>query len=174
MLSGYLERYVDGKRSLGFKFGSQAVQLRSFVAFAEERGDKYVKSARVFAWAAEAPSPEHRRNRLLIVRRFALAVRAETARHQVPGAEALGHATAKRRLPYIYNPDEIGCLLRAASALEPVVVDQADHVHDTARPRCLDRLADRGSLGASARRRDRGRARDLRDQVPDEPTTAAA
>ena len=54
MLSRDLERYVDGKHSLGFKFRSQSVQLRSFVAFAEGRGDRYVGSARVLAWAAKA------------------------------------------------------------------------------------------------------------------------
>lgn len=120
MLSKDLERYVDGKRSLGFKFRSQSVQLRSFVAFAEGRGDRYVRSARVLAWAAAAPSPEHRRSRLLSVRRFALAMHAENARHQVPGTEALGRATTKRRTPYIYAPEEITRLLRAAAALEPV------------------------------------------------------
>jgi integrase len=119
MLSRDLERYVDGKRSLGFKFRSQAVLLRSFVAFAEERGDRYVRSARVLDWAGEAPSPEHRRNRLLTVRRFALAMYAENARHQVPETEALGRATTKRRPPYIYAPDGIARLLRAAAALEP-------------------------------------------------------
>lgn len=119
MLSRDLERYVDGKRSLGFKFRSQSVQLRSFVAFAEGRGDRYVRSARVLAWAAKAPSPEHRRSRLLTVRRFALAMHAENARHQVPGTEALGHATIKRRSPYIYAPHEIERLLQAAAALEP-------------------------------------------------------
>jgi hypothetical protein len=117
MLSRGLERYVDGKRSLGFKFRSQAVLLRSFVAFAVERGDRYVRSARVLDWAGEAPSPEHRRNRLLTVRRFALAMHAENARHQVPEAEAFGRATTKRRSPYIYAPDEIARLLRAAAAL---------------------------------------------------------
>lgn len=120
MLSKDLERYVDGRRSLGFKFRSQSVQLRSFVAFAEGRGDRYVRSARVLAWAAAAPSPEHRRSRLLSVRRFALAMHAENARHQVPGTEALGRATTKRRTPYIYAPEEITRLLRAAAALEPV------------------------------------------------------
>jgi integrase len=120
MLSRDLERYIDGRRSLGFKLRSQSVQLRSFVAFAEEYGDRYIKSARVLAWAAKAPSPEHRRNRLLMVRRFALAMRAENARHQVPEAEALGRVTTKRRLPYIYAPDEIARLLGAAAALEPV------------------------------------------------------
>jgi integrase len=119
MLSRDLERYIDGRRALGFKFGSQSVQLRSFVAFAEQHDDRYIKSARVLAWASKAPSPEHRRNRLLMVRRFALVMRAENARHQVPEAEALGRVTTKRRSPYIYAPDEIARLLGAAAALEP-------------------------------------------------------
>jgi integrase len=119
MLSRDLERYIDGRRSLGFKLRSQSVQLRSFVAFAEEHGDRYIKSARVLAWAAKAPSLDHRRNRLLMARRFALAMRAENARHQVPEAEAFGRVTTKRRSPYIYAPDEIARLLGAAAALEP-------------------------------------------------------
>ena len=119
MLSRDLQRYVDGRRSMGFKFRSQSVQLTSFVAFAEGRGDRYIRSTRVLAWAAKAPSPEHRRSRLLTVRRFALAMHAETARHQVPGTQALGHTTTKRRTPYIYAPDEITRLLQAAAALEP-------------------------------------------------------
>ena len=119
MLSRDLARYVDRQRSLGFKFRSQHVLLRGFVAFAEQRGDRYVTSARVLAWAAQAPSPEHRRNRLLTVRRFALAMHAETARHQVPAADALGHAIVKRRTPYIYGPGEIVRLLRAAAELQP-------------------------------------------------------
>jgi integrase len=119
MLSRDLERYIDGKRSLGFKFRSQSVQLRSFVAFAESRGDRYVRSARVLAWAGKAPSPQHRQSRLLLVRRFALALHAENARHQVPGTDALGRATTKRRSPYIYAPGEITRLLQASAALEP-------------------------------------------------------
>jgi integrase len=119
MLNRDLARYIDQKRSLGFKFRSQSIQLSSFVAFAEERGDRYVRSTRVLAWAAQAPSPEHRRNRLLTARRFALAMHTENARHQIPAADALGHATTKRRSPYIYAPDEIARLLRAAAALGP-------------------------------------------------------
>lgn len=119
MLSRDLERYIDGRRALGFKLRSQSVQLKSFVVFAEEHGDRYIKSARVLAWASRAPSREHRRNRLLMVRRFALAICAENARHQVPEAEALGRVTTRRRSPYIYAPDEIAHLLGAAAALEP-------------------------------------------------------
>jgi integrase len=93
--------------------------LRSFIAFAQQRGDRYVRNARVLAWAAEASSPEHRRSRLLAVRRFALAMHAENVRHQIPEADALGHVIVKRRAPYTYSPDHIVRLLRAAAALEP-------------------------------------------------------
>jgi integrase len=119
MLSRDLACYIDRKRSLGFKFHNQNVLLRGFVRFAEERGDRFISSARVLAWAARAPSPEHRRTRLLTVRRFALALHAENARHQIPQADALGRATPKRRPPYIYRSDEIVRLLRTAAALEP-------------------------------------------------------
>jgi integrase len=94
MLSRDLACYIDQKRSLGFKFHNQNVLLRGFVRFAEERGDRYITSARVLAWAAGAPSPEHRRTRLLTVRRFALALHAENARHQIPQADAFGRAAA--------------------------------------------------------------------------------
>jgi integrase len=119
MLNRDLARYVDQQRSLGFKFRVQEILLRGYVAFAEELGDRHIKSTRVLEWAARAPSPEQRRNRLLTVRRFALAMRAENARHQVPAADAFGHAIAKRRSPYIYSADEITRLLRAAGALQP-------------------------------------------------------
>ena len=58
MLSRDLARYVDQQRSLGFKFRIQSILLSNFVAFAEERGDRYVASARVLEWASGAPSPE--------------------------------------------------------------------------------------------------------------------
>ena len=90
MLSRDLARHVEQRRSLGFKCHSEHILLRGFVAFAERRGDTYVKSTRVLAWAAEAPSPEQRRNRLHTARRFALAIQAEDRRHQVPAADALG------------------------------------------------------------------------------------
>lgn len=101
MLSQHLAKYVDQQQSLGFKFRVQQILLRGYVGFAEEHGDRHIRSARVLAWAARAPSPEQRRNRLLTVRRFALAMHAENPRHQVPAADALGHAVVKRRPPYI-------------------------------------------------------------------------
>jgi len=119
MLRQDLARYMDLQRCLGFKFRLQHILLRGFVAFADKHGDRHVRSARVLDWAAQAPSPEQRRNRLLTVRRFALAAHAENARHQIPAADALGNAFIKRHPPYIYKAKEIVRLIRAAAALEP-------------------------------------------------------
>lgn len=117
MLSRDLQRYADLHRALGFKFRTQRTLLRLFVAHAEELGDEFVDSGRVIAWAAQAPSAAQRRNRLLVVRRFALALRAEDTRHEVPPAGALGASERRRRKPYIYSPEEISRLLVAAAQL---------------------------------------------------------
>jgi integrase len=119
MLSQDLTRYTDLKRSLGFKFRTQFALLRIFVAYAEHAGDEFVRIDRVLDWAARAPSPPQRRNRLLTVRRFALALKAEDLRHEVPPADALGHGEFKRRIVHIYQPDEITWLMSAARQLQP-------------------------------------------------------
>ena len=119
MMRKELARYVELKRSLGFKFRCQHILLKGFVAFAAKRGDRYVKTARVLEWAALAPSPAQRRSRLLTVRRFALAMHAENARHQIPASDAFGNNGFRRRTPFIYSAKEIARLIKAASGLEP-------------------------------------------------------
>jgi integrase len=119
MLSQDLTRYVDLHRSLGFRFRIQHSLLRNFATFAEAQGDEFVCVDRVLDWAARAPSPPQRRNRLLTVRRFALAMQAEDVRHEVPAADALGHRRFERRIAHIYRPDEIARLMRAAARLRP-------------------------------------------------------
>ena len=117
-----LVRYVELKRSLGFQFRCQHILLKGFVAFAAERGDRYVKTARVLEWAALAQSPAQRRSRLLTVRSFALAMHAENARHEIPARDAFGSNGFRRRSPYIYSAKEIARLIKAASELEPAAL----------------------------------------------------
>lgn len=117
MLSRGLQRHTDLHHALGFKFRTQHALLRLFVAHAEGLGDEFVDSRRVIDWAAQAPSAAQRRNRLLTVRRFALALRAEDGRHDVPPADAFGVPGPRRRKPYIYAPEEITRLLAAAAEL---------------------------------------------------------
>ena len=119
MLSQDLTRYVDLHRSLGFRFRIQHSLLRNFVTFAEAHGDEFIRVDRVLDWAARAPSPPQRRNRLLTVRRFALALQAEDARHEAPAAGALGHGRFERRTPHIYRPGEVAALMHAAAQLQP-------------------------------------------------------
>lgn len=119
MLSEDLDRHISLHHTLGFKFRTQALLLRNFVAYAEGRGDQLIRADRILAWAVEAPSPEQRRNRLLEARRFAVAMHAEDVRHEVPAADALGRALFTRRIPYIYSQDDIRRLMAAAALLAP-------------------------------------------------------
>ncbi|MDP6721785.1 MAG: tyrosine-type recombinase/integrase [Pirellulaceae bacterium] len=119
MLSEEVDRYVELKRSLGFKFRTQSCLLRNFVRFAEERGRQFIHTSCVLDWAGQAPSPQQRRNRLLTVRRFALAAIAEDARHQVPPAGTFGNLSFTRIRPHIYSSSELADLLNGAVALSP-------------------------------------------------------
>ncbi len=84
MLSENLDRHISLHHALGFKFRTQALLLRNFVAYAEAHGDQVVRADRILAWAVEAPSAEQRRNRLREARRFAIAMHAEDSRHEIP------------------------------------------------------------------------------------------
>jgi integrase len=118
MLNEDLDRHISLHHALGFKFRTQSLLLRNFVAYAEANGDQVISSDRVLA-SVLGPSPQQRRNRLLQVRRFAVAMHAEDGRHEIPSADALGRGLVARRIPYIYSGDEIGRLMAAAASLSP-------------------------------------------------------
>jgi integrase len=119
MLSTDVMRYVELHRAVGFRFHTQHQLLSGFAAFADAHGDEFVRIERALDWASRSSSPAQRRNRLLEVRRFALAMRPEDARHEVPAADALGRAFYRRRIAHIYTPDEIIRLTRATAKLGP-------------------------------------------------------
>ena len=51
MLSQAIQHYVDMRRTCGFKFEYQASFLRSFLSFAEARGDQHVRINTAIEWA---------------------------------------------------------------------------------------------------------------------------
>lgn len=118
MLRNTINNYVALRRAMGFKFYSQNSLLQCFAAFAEKRGDTHIRRQTVLEWASLAPSPAQRHNRLLIVRRLAMAIEPEDKRHEVPPADAFGHRTSERRKPYILSTDELKLLLTAALQLK--------------------------------------------------------
>ena len=86
----------------------------------EARGDRAIRTATALAWAGEAPSPQQRRNRLLVLRRLALALRAEDGRStRCPRPTRSAVPVAERHLPHIYGDGEVTLLLRAAAGLAP-------------------------------------------------------
>jgi integrase len=119
MLSHDIKRYVDLKRTMGFKFRTQHSLLKLFGKFATERGDHIVLTQSAIDWAGLAPSPPQRHNRLATVRRFALAMHAEDPRYEVPPADVFGREWFKRRTPYIYTSEEVTRLMSAAGRLSP-------------------------------------------------------
>ena len=119
MLSDAVNRHIELYRSMGFKYRAQAYMLRSFAAFAESRSELFIRTETVLEWAASAPSVSRRYDRLLTIRRFACALKAEDDRHQVPPDDAFGRAQRRRRKCHIFAPHEINRLLRAAAQLKP-------------------------------------------------------
>ena len=119
MLSQDLDRYIVLQRACGLKFTTQPSLLRSFVACAEAAGDAYVRADRVLDWAARTTSAAQARNRLAIVRRFAMALAIEDPGHEVPAADAFGRWRFERRMPHIYSAEEIAVLMAAARRLGP-------------------------------------------------------
>ena len=101
MLSQDVERYIDLQRTLGYKFGDQSCSLRLFAAYAMSNGDEFVRVERVLTWAAVQTASAQRRCTLVArVRRFALAMHAESPRHEVPPRACVGRAKMVRRPPH--------------------------------------------------------------------------
>ena len=119
MLIDDIARYIALRQSVGFTIRVPSYRLRRFGEFAHARGDAVVRSHTAIDWAAEAPSAAQRRERLLVVRRFAIHMQAEDERYEVPPARAFGNPSRRRRMPYIYTAEDVHQLLRAAAQLTP-------------------------------------------------------
>lgn len=104
---------------MGFQFYSQELLLKNFLKFTEQCGDAYIRNKTVIKWAKLAPSQRGRRNRLLIVHRFAIVVQMQDKRNQVPPPNFFGKMINKRRKPYILSDDELKLLLTESSRLMP-------------------------------------------------------
>jgi len=114
-----VETYLALRRSTGFAMSNAEYLLKSFVAFAAERGQTHVQTQTAIDWAAFGPSVAQRDARLRAVCRFVRHVRVEDVGHELPPANHFG-ARKQRRTPHIYTPDEIGRLVEAALRLRPM------------------------------------------------------
>jgi integrase len=111
--------YLKTRRSFGFALVQVGVELRSFVRYAQQIGHRGPLTASLAAqWAQRSQqcAPSYRGIRLDILRRFAEFWRAYEPRTEIPARGCLG-PLYRRRAVHVYSAQEIGTLLKAASAL---------------------------------------------------------
>lgn len=118
MLTPLIDDYLALRRAAGFQLRVQEVHLRNYARFAAERGESHVRAQSALDWAALAPSPNQRGQRLDVVRTFARYLRVEDPRHEVPPRGVFSSRRAPYR-PFIFAPDQICQLLEYAAQLPP-------------------------------------------------------
>jgi integrase len=116
-LRSILERYVDMRQGLGYKFEGPARRLSDFVSFMEGRNAETITVALAMEWVTRIGRQPTWSGRLTDVRCFAQHVVHTDPATEVPPADAV---PARRRVkPYIYSDAEIEALLTAALSLPP-------------------------------------------------------
>jgi len=119
MLMHDVERYLAGRRAVGYDLVDREGFLRSFAGFAAARRESRVRTDSAVAWARLGSSPAQCERRLAEVIRFARHVHAEDARHEIPPRGLFGHHAPRQRPPCLWSPAELRRLLDAASHLTP-------------------------------------------------------
>jgi len=114
MLTQAVATYLDVRRAAGFALKSEGVQLKSFAAFSEARGQHYVTSDIAIEWAGLARSISQRARRLGTLIRFARYLRAEDEHHAVPPA-VFGAEKLPRPTPHILTAEHVRQIIDAAS-----------------------------------------------------------
>jgi integrase len=111
-----IDRYLALRRSAGYVLSNAQYLLRSFAAFAVDRGDRHIRTATVIDWASRAPSSAQRHTRYQTICQFAQHAHLEDLRHELPPPNHFSPRKT-RRIPRIYTPAEIDRLLLATAQL---------------------------------------------------------
>ena len=113
MLKEDVQHYIALRRSTGFKLKESAKLLADYAAFAEEKGDRYVRTRTAISWASQASTPDMCYRRITDVIRLARHLRAEDVQHEIP-PEGVFSSHRTEFVPYIFTADEIARLIEAA------------------------------------------------------------
>jgi integrase/recombinase XerD len=110
--------YLALRRATGYKYYAEGLLIGHFADFLEERGAEHVTVEAALDWAARPADadPAWHAARLTAVRGLIRHLAASDGRHQVPPPGMLprrGH----RVTPYLYSPEEISALVRAARSM---------------------------------------------------------
>ena len=110
------------RRALGFKLETHGPRLMSFIRFCEERGAGRVTTDLAVEWATRTASDSeaYQARRLDVVRIFARHLQALDPAAEVPPGDVLSRRQW-RIPPYLYSPEEVAALMRAADGLAPTI-----------------------------------------------------
>jgi integrase len=114
MLTRAVQTYLSVRRATGFCLKKAGYHLRSFAAYSDAKGQRYLNSQTAIEWARQVPSVHQRARRLGDVIRFAQYVHAEDAHHEIPPA-VFGSERRPRRPPYILSDEQICRLVQLAA-----------------------------------------------------------
>jgi integrase len=116
------EEYLAMRRVLGFRLETHGQRLMSFIRFCEERGASRVTTDLAVEWATRTASDSeaYQARRLDVVRIFARHLQALDPAAEVPPGDVLSRRQW-RIPPYLYSPEEVAALMRAAGGLAPAI-----------------------------------------------------
>ena len=118
VLEPHLHQYLVVRRALGYKLARAEKLLAQFLAWLDERGEGVITTELALQWATLPPATESNwhRQRLAVVRGFAMHLHALDPRQEVPPGDLL--IWRKRRaVPYLYTDAEVRALMDAASVI---------------------------------------------------------
>lgn len=114
MLARAVQSYLSVRRAAGYALGQVGLRLRSFAAYSDAKAQHYVTADTAIEWACQSPSVVQRARRLADVRRLALYLHAEDARHEIP-PEVFGRERRPRPTPYILSDEQICRIIQLAA-----------------------------------------------------------
>ncbi len=119
-LKTHVERYIELKRRLGYKYDDTETLLLDYANFAAKRNDDFMRVGTMVDWAAKASSRNRSCTKLDVVRIFATFLHGEDQRHEVPPRDVFGRKTKTRPRPHLLSEGEIRLVMDAALTLRPL------------------------------------------------------
>jgi integrase len=114
--------YLAMRRALGFKLTTFGWRLMSLVTCLEQAGTTVITTDAAVAWAAAtrngSTDPAYLARRLDVARIFARHMQVLDPATEIPPPDVLSRRY-RRITPYLYQPEEIDAILRAAGELSP-------------------------------------------------------
>jgi len=114
MLTRAVQSYLSVRRAAGFLLKGVSLHLKSFAAYSDANGQRYLNAQIAIDWARQGSSVIQRARRLGDVARFARYMHAEDAYHEIPHA-VFGSERRPRRPPFILSDEQIFRIIELAA-----------------------------------------------------------